>query len=115
MNNYEAMFIFPETLKENALEDAVSHAKAEIKKAGGEVDSTTRLGKRAFSRMMKKQQSGFYVLVTFKMDGDKIKPLLARYKLSEEVFRVQVVKAPVRSRKAVKGKTEEGKKDGNTK
>ena len=114
MNNYEAMFIFPETLKENVLEEAVTHAKAEIKKLGGEVDSTTRLGKRAFSRIMNKQQAGFYVLTTFKMDGDKIKPLLARYKLSEEVFRVQVVKAPVPSRKAAK-KKEEGKKDGDAK
>ena len=113
MNNYEAMFIFPETLKENVLEESVTHAKAEIKKLGGEVDSTTRLGKRAFSRIMKKQQAGFYVLVTFKMAGDNVRPLLARYKLSEEVFRVQVVKAPVRSRKAKK--LEEGKKDGDAK
>ncbi len=114
MNNYEAMFIFPETLKENVLEESVTHAKAEIKKLGGEVDSTTRLGKRAFSRVMKKQQAGFYVLVTFKMAGDNVRPLLARYKLSEDVFRVQVVKAPVKSRKAMK-KIEEGKKDGDAK
>lgn len=93
MNKYEAMFIFPESLKDTALEEAMGKAKAEIKKLGGEVDSTTRLGKRAFARKMKKQDAGHYAILSFSLAPEQVTPLLARYKLDEEVFRVQVVRA----------------------
>ena len=88
---YEAMFIFPETLKEEALDGAVDKVKVEIEKAGGKVVSTTRLGRRAFARRLNKQNSGQYIVVTFSLDGEKIKALQARLKLNEDIFRVQIV------------------------
>ena len=94
MNKYEAMFIFGEELKEEALEAALDKVRAEIKKVGGEVDSTTRMGRRAFARTMQKKAGGQYVIITFQCAGSQIAPLLARYKLNEEVFRVQVLHAP---------------------
>jgi len=94
LKTYEAMFIFRDDLKEEALEAAVEKVRAEIKKAGGEVDSTTRMGRRAFARTMQKKSGGQYVILAFRCDGSQIAPLLARYKLNEEVFRVQILQAP---------------------
>jgi ribosomal protein S6 len=93
LNRYEALFIFPESLKDDELEAAVGRVRDEIKKAGGEIESTTRLGKRAFARRLKKKEAGHYVIVTCKMDGNEIRPLLARYRLNSDVFRVQWVRA----------------------
>lgn len=94
MNKYEAMIIFPEQLKDNVLEEAIGKIKAEIKKVGGEVDSATRLGKRTFARKLKKQDAGHYAVLLMKLPGDQVAPLLARFKLNEEVFRIQIVRAP---------------------
>ena len=93
LNRYEAMFIFREDLKEEALEEALDKVRTEIKKVGGEVDSTTRLGRRAFARTMQKKSGGQYAIVVFRCDGGQITPLLAKYKLNEEVFRIQVLRA----------------------
>lgn len=93
MNSYEAMFILREDLKEEAMEEALNKVRAEIKKVGGEVDKTTRLGRRAFARTMQKKTGGQYVIMLFRCAGDQITPLLARYKLNEDVFRVQMLRA----------------------
>ena len=92
MNKYEAMIIFPEYLKD--IEEALGKVRAEIKKHGGEVESTTRLGKRVFARKMDNQDAGQYVIMTFKMKTDQVKPLMVRFKMNEEIFRVQIVRAP---------------------
>lgn len=93
MNKYEAMIILADAVKDTAMEDAIGHVRAEIKKLGGEVDSTTRLGKRAFARPLNKKDAGNYVLIVFSIEGGQLKPLQARLKLSEEVFRTQIVRA----------------------
>lgn len=111
LNKYEAMFIFPESVKDSELEEVLTGARDEIKKAGGEIDSTTRLGKRAFARKMNKQDAGHYAIVSFQMaKPDGLPALLARYKLDEQVFRVQIVRA---SEKPAAVAGEKGKKDGN--
>ena len=92
MNKYEAMFIVPESLKD--IEEALGKVRDEIKKHGGDVESATRLGKRMFARKMKKQDAGQYVIMTFKAPTDQVKTLMARFKMNEEIFRVQIVRAP---------------------
>ncbi len=94
MNKYEAMLIFPESLKEEQLETAMDKIKAEIEKMGGKVEGATRLGRRQFARKMEKQGSGNYAVVTFLLGGDKIAALQGRFKLNEEIFRVQIVRTP---------------------
>ncbi len=93
MNKYEAMIIFPDALKDEALEAALEKVEAEIEKSGGKVESKTRMGRRQFARPMDKQNSGQYMVVNFKLDGGKLGPLQARFKLNEEIFRIQIVRA----------------------
>lgn len=103
MNKYEAMIIFRESLKDTEWDEAVDAVKAEVEKLGGAMTSCTRLGKREFARTMKKQTSGHYALMALQLDGDKVAPLLARLKLDEQVFRVQVVTAPATPPKPAEG------------
>ena len=93
MSKYEAMFIFADDLKEDALEQALTKVRAEIKKIGGEVESTTRMGRKPFARILHKKEAGQYVLVTFTCGGEHISTLLAKYRLNEEVFRVTIMRA----------------------
>jgi ribosomal protein S6 len=96
LNKYEGMLIFPESMKDNVLEEALGRVRGEIKKLDGEVESTTRLGKRAFARRMHKQEAGHYAILTFTLPEQNITPLLARCKLNEELLRVQIVRAEER-------------------
>lgn len=93
MTTYEAMFIFPERFKEDELDSVIKTARAEIEKLGGEVISSTRLGRRAFARPIKKTEHGHYAVATFQLDSHRLPSLHARYKLSDEVLRVQIVRA----------------------
>ena len=62
--------------------------------SGGKVESTTRMGRRQFARPMQKQTAGQYMVITFKIDGDKLRALQARFKLIEDIFRVQFIRLP---------------------
>jgi ribosomal protein S6 len=108
------MLIFPETLKDESLEAAMEKVSGEIEKAGGRVENKTRLGRRAFARRMQRQVAGHYAVVGFRLAGGKIRPLQARFKLNEDIFRIQIVaveepKAP-KAEKAAKPAAAEAKK-----
>ena len=94
MNRYEGLYIFPETIREEALDEVLGRAKEEIEKLGGKVESTIRLGRRSFARRMNKQDAGYYAVIGFTLAGAQINALYERYKLAGEVFRVQINRAP---------------------
>jgi small subunit ribosomal protein S6 len=90
---YEGLFIFPETLDEEGLDQAIARVKEELEKLGGSIEGVTRLGKKTFARPLKKQKAGLYVVSTFKLDGSKMDAFKARLKLTTNVFRHQFVEA----------------------
>lgn len=112
LNRYEGMFILPERLKDEELDGVIDRVRSEIEKAGGAIDNVTRLGKRTFSRTMQKKNSGHYVVVHFRIDGAQIPALRERYRLSDDVFRVQFVSAVEAPAAAAASKEEEGSRDG---
>ena len=91
MNKYDALYIFVGIAKDDALNANLEKALAEVTRLGGNILSTDSLGRRAFSRPMSKKDSGVYVKVRFEMDPLKIKELVNRYHLVEEVCRVQIL------------------------
>ncbi len=90
---YEGLFIFPETLDDEGLDQALTRVKEELEKLGGSIESTTRMGKKNFARSMKKQKAGLYVVVMFNLEGSKIDAFKNRLKLTTNVFRHQFVAA----------------------
>ena len=91
--SYEGLFIFPETLDEEALDQSIARVKEELEKLGGTLDSTTRMGKKNFARPMKKQKAGLYVVLMFTLEGTRIDAFKQRLKLATNVFRAQFVLA----------------------
>ena len=88
---YEGMFIFPEILDEEGLDQAITGVKRELEKLGGTLESTTRLGKKTFARAMQKKKAGYYVVLMIRLDGLKLDAFKKRLKLATDVFRVQFV------------------------
>lgn len=93
MNKYEGMFIFPEGMSEDELDTALDKVKVEIERAGGTVAAATKLGRRPFARMMNKQSSGMYYVVTFDMLGEQLATLRGRLKFNEDIFRAEFYRA----------------------
>jgi ribosomal protein S6 len=93
LNTYEGLFIFPETLDEEGLDQAIGSVKEELEKLGGSIESTARMGKKTFARALKKQKAGLYVVIMFKLEGNQIDALKARLRLATNVFRHQFVEA----------------------
>ena len=102
MKKYEGLIILPQLVDEQTLEDKLDKIRAEITKQGGAVEHTTRMGRQTFARRLKKKDTGFYILLTFTLDPAKIAPLRERYKLNDDVFRVQITLAPPSAREDAK-------------
>lgn len=94
LRKYEAMFIFPESLNEEALAQELTKVQEEITRLGGRVESVNNLGRRPFARRLKKKTAGYYALIVFDFDPARLTALQARYRIDENVFRVQIVRAP---------------------
>ena len=91
MKTYDALYIFVGIAKDDVLEANLEKALAEVTRLGGNVLEKVQLGKRMFSRPMKKRENGVYVKVRLELDPSKVDELVKRYKLVEEVFRVQIL------------------------
>jgi small subunit ribosomal protein S6 len=91
MKKYDGLYIFAGQAKDDVLEGQIAKAVAEVTRLGGNILSQEVLGKRAFARPMRKRESGVYVMVRFELDPSKVKELVNRYRLVEEVFRVQIL------------------------
>ena len=96
MKKYDALYIFVGVTKDDVLEANLEKALAEVARLGGNVLEKVSLGKRSFSRPMKKRESGVYVKVRFELDPLKVAELVDRYRLVEEVFRVQILAVDAR-------------------
>ena len=91
MKKYDALYIFVGIAKDDVLEANLEKALTEVTRLGGNVLEKVQLGKRQFSRPMKKRENGVYVKVRLELDPAKVDELVKRYKLVEEVFRVQIL------------------------
>ena len=91
MKKYDALYIFVGVAKDDILEQYLEKALSEVTRLEGNILSSEALGKRTFSRQLSKRDSGVYVKVRFEIDPAKLKELVNRYRLVEEVFRVQIL------------------------
>ena len=91
MKKYDGLYIFAGQAKDDVLESQITKAVAEVTRLGGNIIAQEVLGKRAFARPMGKRESGVYVQVRFELDPEKVRELVNRYRIVEEVFRVQIL------------------------
>ena len=92
MNTYEGMVIFPDRLQDEETEEELKGVRLEIEKHGGEILGSTRLGRRQFARPIQKDEFGHYAVVSFRVDGEMLPKLHARFRLNDRVTRVQIVR-----------------------
>ncbi|MEI7899648.1 MAG: 30S ribosomal protein S6 [bacterium] len=91
MNKYDGLYIFAGSAKDDVLDKQIDKARGEITRLSGNVLSTDVLGKKSFARPMHKRDSGVYVKIRFELDPAQVSTLVDRYRLVEDIFRVQIL------------------------
>ncbi len=91
MKPYEALFILAETVRDENVEDFAAKARAEIERLGGVIEQTLNMGRRPFAVLLHKREGGVYVRIDFMMDPAKFTGLQPRFRLNENIFRMQFV------------------------
>ncbi|MFA7172920.1 MAG: 30S ribosomal protein S6 [Kiritimatiellia bacterium] len=91
MKKYDGLYIFAGSARDEVLDKIIESATAEIINLSGKILSTEVLGKKPFARQMKKRDNGVFVKIRFELAPALIAALTKRYKLVDEVFRVQIL------------------------
>jgi len=111
---YELLYIVPSPFTEKDLPKILNQIKELIEKFGGKVINQENLGNKKLAYPIKHIRRGFYVLVYFEMEPQKLKEFNQKLRLSSEILRFLIVKAePVK--KASKIRREEVKTKSITK
>ena len=92
INNYEAMFLFPQSATAN-LSEASDHVLAQLEKVGAEVISFRKWDDRRLAFPIKGNKRGVFFLGYFKLSGDKMAGLERNLLLSEEIVRFLITRA----------------------
>ena len=95
MKRYEGLFILNIAGKDEGVAEMIEKIKKDIEGAGGSVETTQKMEKKAFSRVAdKKSSTGYYLNVIFESAPDAIVGLRHRFGMSDDVFRVIFTAAP---------------------
>lgn len=87
---YEAVHIFDSTLDEAAINDRIETLYATLGDADV-VQKADHWGKRTLAYPIQKKETGYYVVIQFKADQDKLPEFERRLKLDETVLRTLLV------------------------
>lgn len=87
VRDYELMYIVKPELDDEALRDAVKSVRALLEGQGGEVVKTTLWGRRRLAYEVQRFRDGHYVLVVFRLDGDRVAEVERALRIHDTVFR----------------------------
>ena len=90
MTTYEGLFVFPEQLQDQEIEEARGTVVADLERCGAKLLGSRKLGRRTFARPIKKMRAGVYFRMVFEMDGQGVDALRKRLKLNEHLVRGQI-------------------------
>ena len=96
MRKYDGLYIFAGQAKDDVLAGMIDKALAEVTRLGGNVLAQEVIGKPKDAYPMHKCDRGVYVLARFELEPSKVSELVNRYRLVEEVFRVQILAVDAR-------------------
>ncbi|OQY41891.1 MAG: 30S ribosomal protein S6 [Fusobacteriia bacterium 4572_74] len=92
MTNYEIMYIINPTVMEDARGAIIEKVETILTAANATELKTTKMGERKLAYPIEKKGTGFYVLTTFKTEGQNLQAAENKLNITEEVMRYIIVK-----------------------
>ncbi len=93
MRNYELVVIFDPSLEEEALDKELSKITSLIEKEKCTVSNVDKWGVRRLAYTIKKQESGYYVIVYFEGNTGIVSELDRINKINDKILRHLIVKS----------------------
>ncbi len=95
---YELLLLAPGNLAENETGSVWQKVKDLLASLGAEIAYEESLGRKKLAYAIKHLRHGYYFLIEFELDKEKIEELDKKLKLTEEVLRFIIVKSKPKSR-----------------
>ena len=92
MNQYETVFILTPVLSDDQMKEAVNKFKSVLTEVGAEIINEENWGLKKLAYPIEKKSTGFYVLIEFKAEPEKVITLETAYRRDERVLRYLTVK-----------------------
>ncbi|MAF25972.1 30S ribosomal protein S6 [bacterium] len=92
---YELLFLVGGNVAETDVPKINDKAKKEIEKLAGKVIGENSLGKKRLAYPIEDNSFGYYMVLEFNLDIDKLNELDDTLKLNQDILRHQIVKLPV--------------------
>lgn len=92
MSQYEVVFILADKVDEAGVKSNIENFKGVVEKNGATVTKVDNWGKKTLSYEIAKNRKGTYVLLEVEGNGQFVKELEKKFRLSEEVIRYLTIK-----------------------
>ena len=113
MPRYELMYIIASSVSDDQIPATIDGILSVIKGDGGEIVKEEGLGKKKLAYPIGKTRNGFYDLVTFDLDGEKLNALSTKIQNYEAVIRHIIVNTEESTRRMNKDIAEQDKMNRN--
>lgn len=96
MNHYEILTLFSAKFSEEEIGGVAGRVTKLISDLGGRVAKEEHLGRRRLAYPIDHAKQGYYELVQFELDADKLASLERSLRLDQDVIRHQVIRLTIR-------------------
>src|SRR3954471_6197183 len=93
---YEGLLVLNVKGNEESAKEIVERLEGDFKKEGAEIETVQKIGNRPFTYAAGKADNGYYVNFIFHGEPVVIAKLRSKFKLNEDIYRQNYVKAPIR-------------------
>lgn len=91
MRVYENIIIFTPSLEEDAIEKELKEIEDIVKHHKGEIISIDRWGKKKLAYPIKRNDTGYYVLMNLKLNTKLLSELELKYRLDQNILRYNII------------------------
>ena len=92
MNKYEAMYIVPPEMEDEAIKGVIEKFSGIITANGGEIEKTDEWGRKKLAYPIDYKTEGYYVLVNFAAAPELPRELERNFRNDESILRYMVVR-----------------------
>ncbi len=95
--HYELLYIVSNKYTEDELAPIMDKTRKVISDNGGNITYSEEWGKKRFAYPIKHFQHGYYTLIEFDLDGDKLAEINRSFRMTSEILRYQIVRKQVKT------------------
>ena len=92
MRKYEIIFIIRPDATEEDIAKLIAQFEGVVTGAGGKIDRVEKMGRRRLAYRVKRHREGFYVLFVVEGNGDTVREMERRFKVTDTIIKFLTVR-----------------------